>query len=150
MVEAGLLEAYDFENEDYLTKRFPALLSLNSRRMLKFVVAYLADEEKAETEEERLMLNLFYYTIYRSAPANQGFEDIDDGIRSIVACQDFKDEILDILKYNSTHIDFVDKRNELPYACPLDLHCKYSTDQVLSAFGYWNGMKRRRRASGSV
>jgi hypothetical protein len=46
--------------------------------------------------------------------------------------------VIDILKYNLGEIDFVDKINELPYACPLDLHCKYSMDQVLAGFGYWN------------
>ncbi|WP_028612294.1 DUF3427 domain-containing protein [Paenibacillus harenae] len=141
MVEAGLLDDFAFEKEEELTKRIPALLSLNSRRLLKFMIAYLEEDSKAESEEERLMLNLFYYTFYRSAPVNQGFEDIEHGIRSVVTCKAFMDEILDILRYNSRHIDFVDKRNELPYACPLDLHCKYSTDQVLAAFGYWNEEK---------
>lgn len=101
----------------------------------------MEDGAKAESKEEHLMLNLFYYTFYRTAPANLGFEGIEDGIQSVMDCQAFKDEILDILRFNSTHIDFVDKRNELPYACPLDLHCKYSTDQVLAAFGYWNEEK---------
>ncbi|CAM4410918.1 DUF3427 domain-containing protein [Paenibacillus alkaliterrae] len=141
MVEAGLLEAYEFENREYLTKRIPALLSLNSRRLLKFLITYLEEGALAQTEEERLMLNILYYTFYRSEPKKQGFTDIEQGIWSIIACEAFKDEILDILKYNSTHIDFVDKRNELPYACPLDLHCKYSIDQVLAAFGFWNEEK---------
>ncbi|MGI2295686.1 DUF3427 domain-containing protein [Paenibacillus sp. GXUN7292] len=141
MVEAGLLDNYTFPKEGELTKRIPALLSLNSRRLLNFLIAYLEGGAQAESEEDRLMLNMFYYTFYRTAPANLGFDGIEDGIQSVMDCQAFKDEVLDILRFNSTHIDFVDKRNELPYACPLDLHCKYSTDQVLAAFGYWNEEK---------
>lgn len=141
MVEAGLLENFAFDREDELTKRIPALLSLNSRRLLSFMIAYLEEKAQAESEEEQLMLNLFYYTFYRTAPANLGFEGIEAGIQSVVACEACKDEILDIMRFNLAHIDFVDQRNDLPYACPLDLHCKYSTDQVLAAFGYWNEEK---------
>ncbi len=48
---------------------------------------------------------------------------------------------MDILKYNKEHLDFVDKRHEFPFTCPLDIHCMYSMDQILAAFGYWNGDK---------
>ncbi|MUT65719.1 DUF3427 domain-containing protein [Paenibacillus sp. NEAU-GSW1] len=139
--EAGLIDAYPFENGEYLTKRIPALLSLNSRRLLRFLISYIEDGRTAQSEEERLMLNLFYYTFYRSEPSKQGFADIEDGIRSTLSCPTFKEELLEILKYNSTHIDFVDKINEFPFACPLDVHCRYSMDQILAAFGYWNEEK---------
>jgi hypothetical protein len=65
-VEAGLLEPFDWENDDYLTKRIPALLSLNSRRLLQFLLSYLDGVARPQTEEEWLMLNMFYYTFYRS------------------------------------------------------------------------------------
>jgi superfamily II DNA or RNA helicase len=141
MVEAGLFEPYEHENMEFLVKRIPALLSMNSRRLLGFLIAYLEEDKPALSDEERLMLNLFYYTFYRTDPRKQGFVDIEQGIKSIIACDPFKDEILDILKYNYAHIDFVDKTNEFPYACPLDIHCQYSTDQVLAAFAYWNEEK---------
>ncbi|MFC4778201.1 DUF3427 domain-containing protein [Paenibacillus sp. GCM10023252] len=141
MVEAGLLEPFDFEELDSLVKRIPALLNLNSRRLLKFLIDYLIGEKLTETEEERLMLSLFYYTFYRSEPKKQGFESIEAGIQFICSCTPFKEEMLDILKYNYSHIDFVDESNSLPYACPLDLHCRYSTDQILAAFGFWNEEK---------
>ncbi|WP_027417991.1 DEAD/DEAH box helicase [Aneurinibacillus terranovensis] len=137
-VEAGLLDTYSWENGDYLTKRIPALLSLNSRRLLRFLLAYLEEEARPQTEEERLMLNVFYYTFYRSEPKKHGFRDVQHALQSIFSCPAFRDEVIDILKYNQMQIDFVDKRNEFPYACPLDIHCKYSMDQVLAAFGYWD------------
>lgn len=33
----------------------------------------------------------------------------------------------------------MDKSNEFPFTCPLDIHCTYSMDQILAAFAYWNG-----------
>jgi superfamily II DNA or RNA helicase len=141
MVEAGVLEPFPFENGDTLIKRIPALLSLNSRRILRFLITYIEEGKKPETEEERLMLNMFYYTFYRSEPKKQGFQNIEEGVEFILSCNAFRDELLDILKYNYAHIDFVDKKNTFPYVCPLDVHCKYSTDQVLAAFGFWNEEK---------
>lgn len=141
MAEAGLIEPFQFEIVELLTKRIPALLSINSRRLLSFLISYMEERNGAETEEERLMLSMFYYTFYRSEPQKQGFEGIRQAVQSIVSNDMFRDEILDILKYNYAHIDFVDKQNDFPFACPLDLHCKYSTDQVLAAFGFWNEEK---------
>lgn len=141
MVEAGLLEPYEQDNMEYLVKRIPALLSMNSRRWLSFLIAYLEEGKQAGTDEERLMLNLFYYTFYRTDPKKQGFVDIEHGIKSIIACDPFKDEVLGILKYNYAHLNFVDKKNPFPFACPLDIHCQYSTDQVLAAFAYWKEEK---------
>lgn len=141
MVEAGLLEPYEQDNMEYLVKRIPALLSMNSRRLLDFLIAYLEEGKQAGTDEERLMLNLFYYTFYRTDPRKQGFVDIEHGIKSIIACDSFKAEVLDILKYNYAHLNFMDKKNPFPFACPLDVHCQYSTDQVLAAFEYWNEEK---------
>ncbi|WP_342575201.1 DUF3427 domain-containing protein [Paenibacillus sp. FSL M8-0142] len=139
MAEAGLIEPFEFEDMEYLTKRIPALLSINSRRLLSFLIDYLEDPGKStHTEEERLMLNMFYYTFYRSEPKKHGFLDINQAIQSIVSCKEFRDEIIEILKHNYEHINFVDKKNEFPFVCPLDLHCTYSTDQILAAFGFWN------------
>ncbi|RXZ80912.1 DUF3427 domain-containing protein [Paenibacillaceae bacterium] len=138
MVEAELLEPFETPQADFLVKRLPALLSMNSRRLIKFLLAYLSGERAAETEDERLMLNLFYYTFYRVEPQRAGFENIEQGVQSIVSSQPFRDEVMDILHYNYSHIDFVDEANDFPFASPLDLHCKYSTDQVLAAFGLWN------------
>lgn len=141
MAEAEVREPFVFENGDYLAKRIPALLNLNSRRLLQFLIAYLEEGCKPQTEEERLMLNMFYYTFYRSEPAKAGFQDVEHAMRSIFSCRAFRDEVVELLKINYEQIDFVDRRNSFPFSCPLDLHCKYSADQVLAAFGYWNEEK---------
>ena len=141
MVEAGLLEPFEMKEADYLIKRIPALLSLNSKRLLTFLIEFLEQGKKPQNEEERLMIQMFYYTFYRSEPAKQGFANIEEAVAFIVSCPAFREEIVEILKYNEEHIDFVAKKNPFPYDCPLDLHCKYTTDQVLAAFGFWNEEK---------
>lgn len=141
MAEAELIAPFKFENGEYLTKRIPALLGLNSRRLLRFLISYVEDGQLPTSEEELLNLNLLYYTFYRSEPVKQGFDSIHQGVQAALACPEFRDEVIQILKYNDSHIDFVDMENSFPFPCPLDIHCKYSMDQILAAFGYWNAEK---------
>ena len=66
-----------------------------------------------------------------------GFADIDAGIDSVLHEDFVKDEVLQILRYNRTHVDFISGINEYPFTCPLDLHCQYNTNQIMAAFGYF-------------
>jgi hypothetical protein len=140
MVEAGLIEPFSITQPE-LVKRLPAVLNLNSRRLLKFLLSYIEEGQLPENEEERLMLNMFYYTFYRTEPRKQGYTNVEAGLASVLSCIEFRDELVEILRYKVEHIDFVDKRNDFPYDCPLDIHCKYSTDQILAAFGFWSDEK---------
>lgn len=83
------------------------------------------------------MRNMLYYTFYKKHPAKMGFTDIDAGIESVLHEDFVKDEVLQILQYNRTHVDFVSGINEYPFTCPLDLHCQYNTNQIMAAFGYF-------------
>ncbi|WP_307402729.1 DUF3427 domain-containing protein [Paenibacillus anaericanus] len=139
MVEAEVMEPFQFEQQEEYVKRIPALLNLNSRRWLKFLLAFVEHGVEPQNEEEQRMLAMFYYTFYRSEPIKKGFQNIEEGVDCILSCPQFREEIVDILKYNNAHLDFVDKNNEFPFTCPLDIHCTYSMDQILAAFGYWNG-----------
>ena len=75
------------------------------------------------------------YTFYKKHPAKCGFQSIDEGIESVLKETFVRDEVLQILKYNRKHISFVAGRNEYSYLCPLDLHCRYNTNQIMAAFG---------------
>lgn len=66
---------------------------------------------------------------------------MDEAIRHVLNCKEFRDEIAEILTYKLEHIEFVDIQNTFSFPCPLDIHCSYSTDQVLAAFGYYNEEK---------
>lgn len=138
LVEAGLKEPYLWETGEYLTKRIPALLQLNEPRLLRFLLDYMATSRLAQSEEEQLMLTMFYYTFYRTEPKKQGFAGVQDALLQIFSCVPFREEVTAILHYNLSNIDFVNKPHGLPYALPLYVHCRYTLDQVMAAFGYWN------------
>jgi superfamily II DNA or RNA helicase len=141
MVEAEIKEDFVFYNEIYLTKRLPALIAMNSRVMLGYLLEYFLNKQKPQTLEEHLLLSMFYYTFYSSAPSKEGFDNIEAGVQAVVQCEEFCDEIVQILAYNLRRLDFVDLPNPFPYVCPLDVHCRYTTSQVLTAFGYFNEEK---------
>ncbi|MBM6839661.1 NgoFVII family restriction endonuclease, partial [Clostridium saudiense] len=89
-------------------------------------------------EEERLMLNMMYYNFYNNAPDKEGFETLRDGINKLLKNRVMIEEVCEILSYNYNHINFVDKELDLGFTCPLDLHCDYSRDTIMAAFGYFN------------
>jgi hypothetical protein len=53
---------------------------------------------------------------------------------------DFKsiEALANLLNYRYEQINFVDRAIELGFVCPLDLHCAYSRDRVLSAVGRYS------------
>ncbi|MFD2670942.1 DUF3427 domain-containing protein [Marinicrinis sediminis] len=137
--EAGLYElATPEQTRPDLVKRIPALLHLNSRRLLQFLLSYLKQGTKPATEEQQLMLQILYYTFYRTEPAKLGYSHVEEALKHIFDAESFKQEIIDIFSYTLSKLDFVSKPNEFPYTCPLEVHCTYSVDQILAAFGYWN------------
>ena len=140
MVEAEVLEPFVMENREYI-KRLPALLNINSHHWLQFLIGYIENGSKPENEEEQLMLYMFYYTFCSSEPGTEGFDSVEVALEAILACKEFREEVVEILKYNLEHLNFVDLGSPFNFTCPLDIHCSYSRDQVMAAFGYYNEEK---------
>lgn len=131
-----LKDERDVDNDVY--KKFAGLLHVNSKRLLDYWINYLELDQMPSTESERLMRNMLYYTFFKKEPKKEGFSDIDEGIKSVVQYDFVKDEMLQVLKYKQKHIDFVARKNEYKFECPLEVHCNYSTRQIMAAYGYFN------------
>lgn len=138
LVEAGLKQGFVDENEIFITKKLPNLFHLNSSVLLKFLIAYMEGSIGINNEEEQLMLAMFYYTFYTSHPAKEGFSSIEEGVKKIIENTHFKDEIVSILRYQFEEIETMEFEPDFSFPCPLKVHSKYSTAQVLSALGYFN------------
>ncbi len=152
-VEAGVVENEKMQDEKKITSALSGLIHLNSRRLLKFYIDVMEtmemgkdsfnNEEKSECINNKdKMLLMLHYTIWRDAPIKCGFNSIEDSLSQLYRNRPLFHEILEIFKYNYSKIDFVDKHQELGFDYPLDLHCKYSRDQVLSAFDYYTFDKK--------
>lgn len=121
--------------EDKIYSMLTGLFHINSVRLLDYWIRYIGGDHTPRTELEVLMRNMLYYTFFKKHPGKMGFDNIDAGIESVLHESFVKDEVLQILTYNRTHVDFVAGTNEYEFICPLDLHCQYNTNQIMAAFG---------------
>ncbi|WP_042341424.1 DEAD/DEAH box helicase [Bacillus timonensis] len=140
MVEAGLNDEFHWDFENFVTSRLQNLFFLNSSTLLKFLLRYL-DESTVQNEEERIMLNMFYYSFYKAYPEKEGLTSIEDGVSKILSNKNFREEIQEILLYQFNSIETMEIKNDLSFISPLRVHCSYSTAQVMAALEYYNEEK---------
>lgn len=136
-VEAGIREDFQCENEKMITRKLPNLFFLNSPSLLQFLMKYI-EKQEVHNEEERLMLNLFYYSFYKAHPEKEGYSTIEDGINQIISIPEFKQEIADILTYLFESLTTLEMSHDFHFTCPLRVHCKYFTSQILASLDYYN------------
>lgn len=144
-VLAGEKEDFNDSNEEEITKKLSNLLFINSRRFIEFIINLIKNDNINNVEfnkEESLMLNMMYYIFYNDSPKKIGLDSIKEGINKLLSNKTMMKEACDILAYNYKHLEFVDKKVELGFECPLDLHCDYSTDAIMAAFDYYNEEKK--------
>lgn len=137
LVEAGLKEDFHCEKEKMITSRLPSLFHLDSPTLLRFLLKFLEDGT-VMNGEEKLMLNMFYYSFFKSHPEKEGFASIEQGLQSILQYQEFKDEIRSILEFQFETLETMEIANDYSFPCPLRVHCRYSTAQVLASLDYFN------------
>lgn len=130
------------ELEEEITKKLKNLFFINSRRFIEFMINIVKNYDDIThinfNEEERLMLNMMYYTFYNNPPGKEGLTSLAQEINRLLKNKVMMKEACDILNYNYHQLGFVDKGVDLGFHCPLDLHCDYSRDAIMAAFGYFN------------
>ncbi|MDQ0154652.1 DUF3427 domain-containing protein [Robertmurraya andreesenii] len=137
LVEAGLKEDFHCEKEKMITSRLPSLFHLDSPTLLRFLLKYL-DDGTVMNGEEKLMQNMFYYSFFKSHPEKEGFTSIEQGLQSILQYKDFKDEMRAIVEFQFESLETMEIANDYSFPCPLRVHCRYSTAQVLASLDYYN------------
>lgn len=119
-----------------MTKAFPRICSIDSRRWIEFIVDFLPEIDKYTLDDfnegEIRMWQMLQFTIWQKPYEECGFADLLEGFRQLQKSPVMLAEMLDILYYNYDRIDFVDEQVDLGFECPLDLHCTYSRDQILT------------------
>ena len=144
---AGLItDTRDVDDKVY--SKLTGLFHINSIRLLDYWIRYINGDHSPRTESEKLMRNMLYYTFYDKHPKKMGFSSIDEGIEAVLQESFVKGEVMQILNYNRSHVDFVAGVNEYKFDCPLDIHCQYNTDQILAAFGFFNEVKSPFKSKG--
>ena len=138
-VEAEVREYFEEPLEKVITKNLGKIAAIDSRRWIRFLVEKLPgitmDQIRAMDELEKRMMQMFYITIWNQA-ANWDDQATIDHISELANSPIMVQEILELLQYNLEHIDFIDTEVALGFACPLDVHCTYTRDQLLVAMDH--------------
>jgi hypothetical protein len=139
-VKAGVCNNFDEPQEEDITKALARVCTIDSRRWLQFLLKVLPIIEGADADKladvEKRMLRMFEFTLWPNT------DDKDDIARTIDKLKSLKNspvmfaELLELLQFCYDHIDFVDEQVDLGFDCPLDLHCKYTRDQIFVALDY--------------
>ncbi|PPA69438.1 DEAD/DEAH box helicase [Jeotgalibacillus proteolyticus] len=137
LVDAGIAEDFSYEEEQWLTSRLPNLFHLNSRKLLAFLNGYIKMREVSGKEEE-LMLNMFYYSFYQAHPEKEGLSSIKEGIEKVLEHPAFKEEIKEIIEVLYDSLETIELQPDFSFPCPLQVHSRYSTAQVLAGFDFNN------------
>lgn len=90
------------------------------------------------------MLQMFHFTLWQKSVEACGFALLMEGLRQLRSNPVLFAELLEILRYNYEMIHFLDKPINLGFACPLDLHCTYTRDQIMVAFDFLKPATRPR------
>lgn len=129
---------HDFNEslEEVLTKAFVRFASVDSRKLIVFLIKMLTEEVPIFSQQEIRMLQMLQFTVWQKSFEECGFASLIDGVNAIKKCPVLCSELLEILSYNYNKIDFIDEEVDIGYDCPLDLHCTYTRDQILVAMDF--------------
>jgi hypothetical protein len=88
------------------------------------------------SESEKRMLQMFYITVWQTAAEDWQDEKVLANMNALSGSPVMLAELIELLQYNYNRIDFIDEPVALGFDSPLDLHCKYSRDQLLVAMDF--------------
>jgi superfamily II DNA or RNA helicase len=155
-VEAGVIKDFNESDEAVILNGLKRLCSIDSRRWIRFIIDFMTGIEVQSYSRdnprivptgivlngnETRMLLMFHYTIWQKSVKDAGFKDVTESIISLKNNPVMFSEIVELLKYRYEKIDFIDEEVDLGFDCPLDLHCSYTRDQILSAVDFYTEEK---------
>jgi len=137
---ADVIDNFDEPAEETLKKAFVRLVSIDSRRWIKFLLTVLPklsslDVSKLSDIEQRMM-QMFYVSVFLKTVEDWNAPEVADNLKTLSDSTVMLHELTELLRYKLDKIDFIDKPVEVGFDCPLDLHCTYTRDQILAALDF--------------
>lgn len=141
-VKAGLTNDFNEPFEEIAIKAFQRISNIDSRRWINFILQFLNHLSNPDFHNfiplQKRMLQMFYVTVFGKTTDNFLSIEAQNNFSKIANSPKILAELNELLQYRKVRIDFVDVPIDLGFACPLDLHCSYSRDQILIAMDYMN------------
>ncbi len=138
--KAGVYPDFSEPVEEGAKKAFARMAAVDSRRWISFLLQILPHIGKADVRSmkpvEQRMMQMMYVSLWKKTAEDWGSGEVQENLRSLAASPILLHELMDLLKWQYDHIDFVDAPVEVGFDCPLDLHCTYTRDQILAALDF--------------
>lgn len=139
-VVAGVKDDFSEPAEDALTRAFSRIVSIDSRRLISFLLDLLPRLDDVDfnalSKKEQRMLQMFYISIWLKSAESWEDDEVLGNLYGLSDSPVMLAELMEVLQYKFNHIDFIDESVDLGFDCPLDLYCTYTRDQLLVAMDY--------------
>lgn len=125
-------------NEKILAKGIKRIALTNSPLYLNFISSFVKnglDLSTLQNEEHKIMALMFYYDLWQKPITKLGFKNLEQAFNEIKKCEQICAEILEVVEVQLSKVDFIASKFSLAYTCPLEVHARYSRDQLLCVFG---------------
>ena len=137
---ADLIKDFTEPVEEILTKALARFSCVDSRRWISFLLNILPRIDDVDfaalSSAERRMMQMFYVSVWGRTVADWNENEVLDNIYALSDSPVMLGELLDLLRYQFSRIDFIDEAVDVGFDCPLDLHCTYTRDQLLVAMDF--------------
>lgn len=137
---ADVIDNFSEPLEETMKKAFTRLATVDSRRWITFMLDLLPRLDNVDfgklSDSEKRMLQMLYVSIWLKTAEDWNDDEVLDNLYSLSDSPVLLGELMELLKYNYNHIDFIDEPVDLGFDCPLDLHCTYTRDQILAALDF--------------
>lgn len=133
--DAKVISDFDDPDEKILTKGLRRIMHINSRRYIETIQGLIRNPEIGLSEEDQKLLLMFHYGIWQMPLPEMQLKTIKDSVIRLKTNPQMTSEMLELLQYQFDTIQLMHRKVTLPYPCALDLHCRYTRDEILAAFG---------------
>jgi superfamily II DNA or RNA helicase/HKD family nuclease len=134
--DAGVIQFEPIGHHDQISRGLRRLVHIDSPRYLNFITDLLkADFSFTPTQQgdDQLAL-MFYYDIWQKGIGEYDFKSIQAGIKELANYPILVEELEEIISYLRNHINHTTKEIGLNYPLSLEVHARYSRDEILCAF----------------
>ena len=116
------------------------LSTIDSPRWISYLQDNLPVVETLQWEKlsknEQLMWKMLYVSVWEKPVETIGFNNELEGIVEFKKNHEIYKEFLQLMDYAFDRINIVTSPADLPYACPLEVHCTYTRAQLLAGLGF--------------
>lgn len=135
--DAEVIADFDEPNENELFGCIKRLLRCNSISYLKFLKKLI--ETRFDiidlSQEEELMLLMFHYDVWQKDGPQLGVSSLKESVKQISKNPIMVSELLEVINYLISKIDFIEKAINIDSPFPLKIHSRYNRSQILVATG---------------